>query len=68
MSKDESAVVVGPKVGRPTKYNDEMPKKLLNFFDVELNQVVTKEVASQGRSVAVTEVVPNKLPTLKDLQ
>lgn len=61
MSQDEK-----PKVGRPTKYTDEMPKKLLEFFEVPLKVTEIEEVASKGEVVSLTKQVPNTFPTFEN--
>lgn len=51
--------------GRPTKYTDEMPQSLVDFFSVDLDRVVVEEIASQGQAVSVTKVKPNRFPTFE---
>lgn len=75
MSQDENPEVPKKKepintpekyvFGRPTKYTEDMPQKLFDFFNIELETVIAKEVASQGKTVVVNEVVANKLPTFE---
>ena len=52
-------------MGRPTKYTEDLPEKLLAFFDVELDTIREKEVAGKDGMFKVQEVVPNRLPTVE---
>lgn len=53
------------KMGRPTLYKPEYCQKLLDYFDIEPRQEVTRQVVAKDGSVAtVTMEVPNELPTL----
>lgn len=51
--------------GRPTKYTEEMPKKLLEFFDRPLFEIIKTKQLIKGRLVEVDERVPARLPTLE---
>jgi len=51
--------------GRPTKYTDDMPELLLEFFDVELDREVVKEVPGKEGSFNIIETKPNRLPTVE---
>lgn len=54
------------KGGRPTLYTDDMPNKLLDYFDIPPFRTETQEVydkkAQEVRTITVT--VANELPTL----
>lgn len=54
-----------PTKGRPTKYTEDMPQILLDYFNVDLFDTVSEEVASQGKAVAVVKRVPKRLPTFE---
>jgi len=51
--------------GRPTKYNDDMPQSLIDFFDRDMHRVEIEEVASQGQAVTVQKIKPNWFPTFE---
>jgi hypothetical protein len=50
--------------GRPTKYTDEMPQRLMDFFNVPQERIVEKEVATATGVKVIRETVANKLPTV----
>ena len=51
--------------GRPTKYTSEMPDKLRDYFNVELYEGYTDEVASQGRAVEIYKTRACNFPTFE---
>lgn len=52
-------------MGRPSDYREEYCERILEFFGEELYVDETREVASQGEAVEITEKVANKLPTFQ---
>ena len=52
-------------IGRPTKYTDDLPEKLLKFFNVELDREVLKEVPGKDGVIMLSETKPNRLPTVE---
>ena len=54
------------KIGRPTKYTDEMPAKMLEFFDQPLTYVTTEQKMSASGVVMDIEVVKaTPMPTFE---
>ena len=54
------------KIGRPTRYTEDMPDKLLEFFDVPLDRVVKVQNATASGKVVESEITkPNRLPTVE---
>lgn len=63
MSKTDSP----KKLGRPTKYSEEYVKKLRDYVDnFKEMDLVTQEVASQGKTVAVTTLKSRGIPTVEE--
>jgi len=53
-------------IGRPTKYTDEMPQRLLDFFSVDLDRDITvQNSTASGKVVEVAVSRPNRLPTVE---
>jgi hypothetical protein len=52
-------------VARPTKYTEDFPDKLLDFFNVELDREVAKECAGKDGPFNIIETRPNRLPTVE---
>ena len=52
------------KVGCPTKYRPKYCKELVDYFEIEY-QMITEEVASQGKAVEVVRAKLSKFPTLE---
>lgn len=64
----ETKVVETPvnKGGRPTKYRDDYPEKLLAFFDIPLERVVIEQrVTNKGDIVEVEVIKPARFPTVE---
>lgn len=53
------------KGGRPSDYRPEYCDEILKFFSRELYSTQTKQVASQGQVVEISETVANALPTFQ---
>jgi len=54
------------KVGRPTKYNDDIPEKMLDFFDIPLTYKTTEQKMSASGVVMDLEVVKaSPMPTFE---
>ena len=51
--------------GAPTKYTEDLPERLLEFFDVELDREVSKEVPGKDGVIMLMETKPNRLPTVE---
>lgn len=72
MSKKKSQEEVSKPVkkdknpgGRPTKYTEDMPTRLLAFFDRPLDREVEKQVATNKGVEIIKEIKPNRLPTVE---
>ena len=53
------------KMGAPTKYTDDLPEILLDFFDVPLDRDVVKECAGKEGAFNIIESKPCRLPTVE---
>lgn len=53
------------RIGRPTKYTEDLPETLLEFFSVELDREVAKECAGKEGVFTIIETRPNRLPTVE---
>lgn len=53
------------KGGRPTKYTEDMPKIMLEWFDRPLDQIKKVEVATPKGIQVLNEERPNRLPTVE---
>jgi len=54
-----------PKIGRPTKYTEDIPEKMINFFNRPLMKAQQVEVPGRNGVQMVTEMVANELPTIE---
>ncbi len=55
-----------PKPGAPTKYKDDIPKKMIDFFNRPLMKAQQVEMLTKtGQIKLVTEMVANELPTIE---
>jgi hypothetical protein len=52
-------------VGRPSKYTDEMPQKLMDFFNVPLDREVAREIPTKDGVTTIIETKPGRLPTVE---
>jgi hypothetical protein len=54
------------KQGAPTKYKDDIPQKMIDFFNRPLMKAQQVEVLTKtGQIKLVTEMVANELPTIE---
>lgn len=51
--------------GRPTSYTEDMPERIIKYFDQPLYIMKKKQIASGGRAVTIEEERPNSMPTFE---
>lgn len=53
------------KGGRPTKYTDDLPEKLIEYFNKPLYETYTTETVSAGKVKTITLERPSEFPTVE---
>jgi hypothetical protein len=57
--------LVKPTLGAPTKYTDDVPKRLMDFFNRPLYKIEQVEVMTKQGIQKINETVANELPTIE---
>ena len=52
-------------VGRPTKYTEDLPEKILDFFDVPLERSIPRDIVTKEGVITIMEIKPNRVPTIE---
>ena len=54
-----------PLAGRPTKYHDEIPQEMLDYFYRALDKQVTEEVATATGVKVINKTTANRFPSFE---
>lgn len=54
-----------PTLGAPTKYTEDVPQRMIDFFNVPLLKIEKVEAMTKNGVVSVNEIVANELPTIE---
>ena len=52
-------------MGAPTKYTEDIPQKLIEFFNIPIFRTEQVEVAGRSGVQLINEIVANELPTIE---
>jgi|TARA_R110000851_G_scaffold298994_5_gene454802 hypothetical protein len=54
-----------PTLGAPTKYTEDIPQRMIEFFNVPLLKIEQVEAVTKNGVVSMNEIAANELPTIE---